>query len=137
MFQSDLSYMLSPKMFEKFVLPDLLSCFAQVDHAFYHLDGKGQIRHLDLLLSLEELEGIQWIPGAGEKPPEEWLPLLKRVRDSGKLCQVYVTAEGARKIVREIGGRGFAFYVIPFPTMSEDQARDYLRALSEEDLSRS
>ena len=126
MFQSDLSYMLSPKMFEKFVLPDLSTCFAAVDNAFYHLDGKGQIAHLDLLLSLEELDGIQWIPGAGERPPEEWLPLLKRIRDAGKLCQVYVSAEGARKIARELEGKGFAFYIIPFPTMSGDQARDYL-----------
>jgi len=134
MFQSDLSYMISPKMFEEFVMPDLSEGFAKMDHTFYHLDGKGQIAHLDLLLSMEELDGIQWIPGAGEPPPEEWLPLLKRIRERGKLCQVYVTAEGARKIVREIGGRGFIFYIIPFPLMSADQARDFIKLLAEEDL---
>ncbi len=136
MFQSDLSYMISPKMFEQFVMPDLAACFEKMDHTFYHLDGKGQIAHLDLLLSMKEVDGIQWIPGAGEPPPEEWLPLLKRIRDGGKLCQVYVTAEGARKIVKEIGGKGFALYVVPFPVMTAEQARGFVRTLAEEDLNR-
>lgn len=111
MLQSDFSYMISPRMFERFILPDLTACCAAMEHGFYHLDGKGQIPHLDMLLSIERLRGIQWIPGDGAPPPEEWLPLLKRIRDGGKLCQVYVTPEGALKIAREIGGRGFVFAI--------------------------
>ena len=111
MLQCDFSYMISPKMFERFVLPDLAACCAAMEHGFYHLDGKGQIPHLDMLLSLKHLRGIQWIPGDGAPPPEEWLPLLKRIRDGGKLCQLYVTPEGARTIVRELGGRGFVLHI--------------------------
>jgi hypothetical protein len=33
--------------------------------------------------------------GDGQPPPEKWLPLLKRVRDGGKLCQLFVSAQGA------------------------------------------
>jgi 5-methyltetrahydrofolate--homocysteine methyltransferase len=111
MLQCDFSYMISPKMFERFVMPSLANCCETLDYAFYHLDGKGEIPHLDQLLSLERLRGIQWIPGDGAPPPEEWLPLLKRIRDGGKLCQVYVTREGALKIARALGGRGFLFYI--------------------------
>ncbi len=111
MLQCDFSYMISPKMFERFVIPSLADCCDALDYAFYHLDGKGEIPHLDLLLSLDRLRGIQWIPGDGAPPPEDWLPLLKRIRDGGKLCQVYVTREGALKIARVLGGRGFLFYV--------------------------
>jgi len=111
MLQSDFSYMISPQMFERFVLPDLEACCGALDHAFYHLDGKGEIPHLDMLLSLKDLDGIQWVSGDGAPPPEEWLPLLSRIRAGGKLCQLYVTPEGARKVVRELGGRGFAFYI--------------------------
>jgi 5-methyltetrahydrofolate--homocysteine methyltransferase len=111
MLQSDFAYMISPAMFERYVLPDLDACCRELDHAFYHLDGIGQIRHLDLLLSLERLQGIQWIPGDGQPSPEEWLPLLQRIRAADKLCQLYVSPEGARRIVRELGGRGFAFYI--------------------------
>lgn len=119
MLQSDFAYMISPKMFERFVLPDLEACCAHLEYGFYHLDGKGQIRHLDMLLSLQRLRGIQWIPGDGAPPPEEWLPLLKRIRDGGKLCQLFVTREGALKIIRELGGKGFLFCISEELTLEE------------------
>jgi hypothetical protein len=131
MLQSDFSYMISPQMFERFVLPDIAACCDGLDHGFYHLDGKGQIQHLGLLLSLERLRGIQWIPGDGQPPPEDWLPLLKRIRDAGKLCQLYVSPEGARTIVRELGGRGFALYITQ--QMRQADAGDFLRVLAAED----
>jgi 5-methyltetrahydrofolate--homocysteine methyltransferase len=128
MLQCDFSYMISPKMFERYVLPDLAACCAAMDHGFYHLDGKGQIPHLDMLLSLERLRGIQWIPGDGAPPPEQWLPLLKRIRDGGKLCQLYVTPEGARTIVRELGGRGFALCIQG--ELSPEEAQDLSKSLA-------
>jgi hypothetical protein len=133
MFQSDLAYMISTGMFEKFVLPDLDACCARMDHAFYHLDGKGQIRHLDMLLALDKLHGIQWIPGDGQPPPEAWLPLLKRIREAGKLCQLYVTATGAHTIVKELGGRGFALYINE--SMAGDEAEAFLATLARDDIS--
>jgi 5-methyltetrahydrofolate--homocysteine methyltransferase len=119
MLQSDFSYMISPTMFERFVLPDLEAICNHLDYGFYHLDGKGQIPHLDMLLAIENLRGIQWIPGDGAPPPEAWLPLLKRIRDAGKLCQVYVSAEGALTIARELGGKGFTFMIIDPPPLRE------------------
>ena len=131
MLQSDFAYMLSPQMFEQFVLPDISTCCNALEYAFYHLDGKGQIPHLDMLVSLENLHGIQWIPGDGQPPPEEWLPLLKRIRDAGKLCQLFVSGQGAQIIVRELGGQGFAFYIME--PMSQDEAADFLKTLAAED----
>jgi 5-methyltetrahydrofolate--homocysteine methyltransferase len=135
MMQSDFGYMISPEMFERFVIPDLVGSMEELDDPFYHLDGKGQILHLDLLLSLDKLAGIQWIPGDGQPEPEGWLPLLKRIRDGGKLCQLFVTAEGARTIVREIGGRSFAFYIMSFID-SQEEADNYLKMLAAEDANR-
>ena len=130
--QCDFSFMTSPQMFDRFALPDLVACCEAVDHAVYHLDGAGQIRHLDMLLALERLHCIQWIPGDGAPPAEEWLPLLKRIRDGGKLCQLfYISPEGARAIVRELGGRGFAFYVRE--RMVEAEAQGFMQALADED----
>jgi hypothetical protein len=139
MLQSDFSYMISPAMFECFVIPDLTACCNHLDHGFYHLDGKGQIRHLDLLLSIERLRGIQWIPGDGQPPPHEWLPLLKRIRAGGKLCQVFVSAEGARTIVKTLGGRGFLFVIQPASRsdfQSPEEAQAFLKTLEAEDISR-
>ncbi len=129
MLQCDFAYMISPRMFERFVLPDLAACCDALDHAFYHLDGKGQIPHLDMLLSLKRLRGIQWIPGDGSPPPEEWLPLLARIRAAGKLCQLNVTAAGAIKIVRELGGRGFALRILD-ENLSQADALALVHALT-------
>lgn len=131
MLQCDFSYMISPAMFERFVMPDLTACCDALDHAFYHLDGKGQIPHLDMLLSMERLRGVQWIPGDGALPPESWLPLLRRIREGGKLCQLFVSAEGAMTIVRELGGRGFAFQIVEL--MNEQAAGEFLAALAAAD----
>lgn len=111
MFQSDFAYMISPEMFKRFVVPDLKMCAETIPYAFYHLDGKGQIRHVDQLLALDGLRGIQWIPGDGAPPPEEWLSLLEKIIAGDKRCQLYVSAEGARRIVNELGGKGFALYI--------------------------
>jgi 5-methyltetrahydrofolate--homocysteine methyltransferase len=128
MLQCDFAYMISPEMFEHFAMPDLATCCQHLDYAFYHLDGIGQIRHLDQLLALNRLRGIQWIPGAGQPGPEDWLPLLKRIRDQGKLCQLYVSPEGARTIARELGGSGFAFFIDATMTLTEADA--FLRLLA-------
>ncbi|PKN84816.1 MAG: hypothetical protein CVU46_12995 [Chloroflexi bacterium HGW-Chloroflexi-8] len=111
MLQCDFSAMISPKMFEKFVVPDLQSCCDHIDYPFYHLDGPGAIRHIDSLIKIEKLKGIQWIPGAGAPPAEEWLPLLEKIRNAGKLCQLFCSLEGAIKIAQSIGGQGFAFCI--------------------------
>jgi len=137
MLQCDFSYMISPRMFERFVLSDLVACCDHLDHGFYHLDGKGEIPHLDMLLAIQRLRGIQWIPGDGQPTPDQWLPLLKRIRDGGKLCQVFVRPEGARRIVQNLGGTGFLLVI----QHEEDEFRDpqaaeaFLRVLAREDIS--
>ncbi len=120
--QSDFSYMISPQMYERFVLPDISACCDDLDYPFYHLDGKGQLPHLDMLLSLKRLRGIQWVPGDGQPQAEYWLALIQRIRNSGKLCQVYVSAEGALRILREIGGKGLCLSINETLTPSQGQA---------------
>ena len=82
--QSDFSYMISPDMFKTFVAPELSSSADRLDHAVYHMDGIGEIPHLDTLLSVESIKGIQWVPGAGDPSLQNWDELLGRILDSGK-----------------------------------------------------
>lgn len=126
--QCDFSYMISPEMFEEFAYPDLVECCEHLDHPFYHLDGRGQIPHLDILLGMEKLCGIQWIPGDGSGQPEDYPDLLKRIIDAGKLCQVYVTPEGALKIKDELGGKGFVFQIV-HNGMDESSANELVSKL--------
>ena len=129
MLQCDFSYMISPRMFKRFVLPDLTACCDHLDYGFYHLDGKGEIPHLDYLIGIERLRGIQWQPGDGQPLADGWLPLLKRIRDGGKLCQVYVDRKGAFTIQKELGGKGFLMHIVERVTPEEGKA--FLKELHE------
>jgi hypothetical protein len=64
-------------MFERFVLPDLETCCAAIDYALYHMDGKGQLVHVDSILLLTDLRGIQWVPGYGKPPAKSGCLCLK------------------------------------------------------------
>ncbi|MEK6795823.1 MAG: hypothetical protein AABZ39_13660 [Spirochaetota bacterium] len=111
MLQCDFSYMISPAMFEEFVLPELHALCPHLTDPFYHLDGKGQLPHLDAVLSIPSLKGVQWIPGAGQPDASVWLDVLAKIRKAGKFCQIYTHPEGARRVKRELGGKGFIFSI--------------------------
>lgn len=89
--QCDFSTMISPDMFEKFVLPELEILKDYLEFIAWHLDGPGEIKHLDILLSLSYVKAIQIVPGAG-KPPcasDFWLPVIKKIIESGKNVIIY------------------------------------------------
>ncbi|MFA5078147.1 MAG: hypothetical protein WC541_01525 [Dehalococcoidia bacterium] len=131
MLQCDFSAMISPRMFETFVLEDLTNLCNSLDYAFYHLDGPGAVRHLEMLLSIKSLRGIQWVPGSGCPGHSNWLPLLKRIRDGGKLCQIYVSPRNALLIDKEIGGKGFVFYIVPEEPYTDEGLNEYFAVLAD------
>ena len=88
MLQCDFSYMISPAMFDEFVRPTLERETNFLAHSFYHLDGPGQLPHLDLVLSLEKLDGIQWVPGPVEESLENFTDIYQKVLNAGKRIQI-------------------------------------------------
>lgn len=87
--QSDFSCMISKTMFDEYFMPFIEQQTQWVERTIYHLDGPGAVQHLDSLLDLPNLTGIQWIPGAGQKPASEWPDLLRKIQDAGKLVYCY------------------------------------------------
>ncbi|HOX57359.1 MAG TPA: hypothetical protein P5205_12375 [Candidatus Paceibacterota bacterium] len=87
--QNDFTCMISPQMFEEFCGADNRECCDYVDWTIYHLDGPGAVRHVPWLLRLERLHCIQWIQGAGQRPPSQWLELLRQIQAAGKSVQLY------------------------------------------------
>lgn len=107
--QCDFSAMISPPMFEEFVVPYLARQCAKLDYSVFHLDGPCCIQHLDLLLGIEELNAIQWTPGAGQPSPcnEIYIPMYRKIKQAGKSCMIRGgTAEQAKKLVEELGPEG-------------------------------
>jgi hypothetical protein len=88
MLQCDFSYMIGPKMFRRFVRPELEATCKRLAHSFYHLDGVGQIPHLPILLEIEALNGVQWIHGDGKPDSAHWPEIFGAIKQGGKLIQV-------------------------------------------------
>jgi len=82
--QCDLSVMISPRDFCELAVPEIKVQAGWMDYALYHLDGKQQIRHLDALLQLEEVDCIQWTCVEGQPPPTAFIPELRRIQQAGK-----------------------------------------------------
>ena len=109
--QSDFSCLISKGMFDEYFLPFIAEQTEMVQRTIYHLDGPDAVRHLDSLLNLPHLDGIQWIPGAGAKPAVEWIPLLKRIQEAGKLVYVYCDKSHVQKLLDELSPEGLMLVV--------------------------
>jgi hypothetical protein len=130
MLQSDFAYMISPEMFVRFVLPDLATCCDALDHAFYHPDGKGQLVHLDALIALERLRGIQWVPGDGKPDCAHWPEVYQKIHAAGKKIQVVNGGFAAiAAIIEQVGSaRGIQYRVESAPLAAEAVLRARLAA---------
>lgn len=134
MLQSDFCFNIGPEHFEQFVLPELTAACQRLGRSFYHLDGVGQLPHLDALLSIVELDGIQWIPGAGETPRQEaWPDLHRRILESGKKMQLMSGTmadpiHGFETIVESTGNaEGIVLLWRNAPAEREEEILDFLR----------
>ena len=88
----DASFMFSTKDFEKFVYPCLYRECEHMDYNIFHVDGKGVAKHLDVILTLPNIQAIQWVQGVGaDGPMLQWVPFIKSVQARGKGVMVDIT----------------------------------------------
>lgn len=96
--QCDFSAMISPKMFEEFIVSDLVKISKHLDKSIYHLDGPDAVRHLDIILDIKDIDAIQWAPGKGSPSAVHWIPMLKKIQKKKKALVVY--AENPKEVER-------------------------------------
>ncbi|MEI8313146.1 MAG: hypothetical protein WCH98_20545, partial [Verrucomicrobiota bacterium] len=101
--QADFAYMISPEMFDEFVLPELAASCRKLSRPFYHLDGKGQLPHLDSLLRIPELAGVQWIPGDGQPDCRHWPEVYQKIAGAGKKIQLIGDLQTLDAVACQIG----------------------------------
>lgn len=82
--QCDLSVMMSPEMFEEFLVYELHAQSQFADYSLYHFDGEQQIRFLPYLLDVRGIQAIQWTNVAGQKAVTEYIPVLQQIQRAGK-----------------------------------------------------
>lgn len=81
----DFSAMISTEQYLEFVHPITVEEVSPMTHNIYHVDGKGVARHIDHILSIREINAIQWVQGMGDDlPVMQWIPLIKKIQSAGK-----------------------------------------------------
>jgi 5-methyltetrahydrofolate--homocysteine methyltransferase len=128
--QCDFCAMISPEMFETFVAPDVQEQCRRLGHAIYHLDGPGQIPHLELLLDIPELDGIQWVPGSGNPACDAavWFPMYRRILERGKSL-VLQGFENPWSIPALLDALPYPGLLLSVCFSREAEARDFLKAV--------
>ena len=130
--QCDFCAMISPQQFEEFVLPDVAEQCRRLDYSIYHLDGPGQIPHLDMLLDIEELDGIQWVPGTGNPQCEAmlWRPLYEKILAKEKNL-VLMCFDDVNKLAPVLKGLPRRGVFISAYAATEDEGRSLLKRLQD------
>ena len=106
----DFICMISSDMFRRAILPAIVAEMKFLDGNFFHLDGPGALRHLDDLLDLPELDGLQWIYGAGRGPGAKWIDVYRRAQQAGKCLQLVVDdLDDARAVAEHLAPEGVWF----------------------------
>ena len=132
MLQCDFAYMIGPEMFDEFVKPELAASCRRLTNAFYHLDGPGQVPHLDSILTIPDLDGVQWIPGRGSPDSKQWPEVFRKIREAGKLVQIFA---GETDVLDVIAGQlgsamGVHYFACPgegYRGYDEVEARELLK----------
>jgi hypothetical protein len=107
--QVDFSCLISPQDFKKFFIPYIEEQTEWIDKTIYHLDGPDAVRHLDSLLALPNLNGIQWVPGAGSPYMSDWIPLLQKIQTAGKLLYICCQKHEVKTIIKQLKPEGIIF----------------------------
>ncbi|OGV66099.1 MAG: hypothetical protein A2498_00560 [Lentisphaerae bacterium RIFOXYC12_FULL_60_16] len=101
--QSDVSCMLSPEMFDRFVLPELDIYGAEHGALWYHLDGGDARQHLPRLLSLPYLRVVQYVPAPCEPPNGPGhLEMYRQIQAAGKIVHIQVPWQNVEPLVRNL-----------------------------------
>jgi len=109
--QADFLAPISPKMAQEFVLPNLRKEVDFLEGSIFHLDGSDAVDKLNLLLEIERLGGIQWVPGAGKPTAVHWLPMLKKIQNKGKVLYISSPAEEVKGLVENLEPRSLIIAV--------------------------
>ena len=106
--------MISPDMFTEFVLGPFTELCEWADYSFLHVDGVGALCHIGTMLSVDSLDVVQWVPGAGKPGGGDpcWYSLYRQVLDAGKSLQVGLRPKDITSLINAIGTKGVCFRMV-------------------------
>jgi 5-methyltetrahydrofolate--homocysteine methyltransferase len=101
--QADMSCMISPAMFERWVLTEMDLMAEHYSFLWYHLDGPLAVKHLPALLARPYIRCIQYVPGDGADPNgPAWIDLYRRVQAGGRLLDLDAPIQNVEYLIRRL-----------------------------------
>ena len=128
---SDFSSILSPKLFKKFIVPEIEAYLGVNEYSVYHWDGPDAVKHLDTLLAMDDIDAIQWTQGEGSPPASDprWIPNYKRVQAAGKkLILPFVEINEVEPLLAQLSSRGL---LLVTNAACEADAKELLKKVSQ------
>lgn len=121
---SDFSCMISPEMYNELLAEELEEEVQYLDGSIYHLDGPDALKHLDRILQMPGLDGVQWVYGAGSPTASHWIPVIRKIQEAGKCVHINVEPHELGILLEELSPEGLMYSI---SADSEQEARDLLK----------
>ena len=101
--QSDVSCMMSPDMYEEFIVPELELTSSEDGALWYHLDGSDAKQHLPRLLSFPFMKVIQFTPKPSDPPNgPAHLEMYRQIQAAGKIVHIDLSQRNIRALVENL-----------------------------------
>ena len=115
----DFATNISREHFDAVCMPILRREASLFTHNVFHVDGRGVARHIDSILTLPNLVGVQWVQGYGAAQPIlQWIPLIEKIQQAGKSVIVDLQPEELEPFMRRVDPRGIMLWI---PAEPKDQ----------------
>ena len=125
----DFSTMISPEHFIEFGLPILKREVKTMTHTIFHVDGKGVARHLEAILSVPEVNAVQWVQGVGDDYPIiQWTNFIKALQAKSVPVIVDLSLADLDEFIETMDPHGLFLWIA---TDNEDQELDILRHMEQ------
>lgn len=87
---NDFAYMISKEMYDDVFLPGIIREVEHLEACYYHLDGEGNLKHLDSLLEVPGINIIQWGYSEWNGPASKWMDTYRKCQAKGKGLQLFL-----------------------------------------------
>ena len=117
----DFATNISPEHFVEFCMPNLRKEAEYFTHNVFHLDGPGVARHIDAILTLPNLQAVQWVQGYGaDEPIMQWLALIRKIQEAGKSVIVDLKMNELDEFISSVDPAGIMLWVPAEPNQQKD-----------------
>ena len=123
----DFSSVISASMFKEFFVPEIEKMGNWCEHGVYHLDGPPCMKNmLPTLLGIQQIDAIQWTPGAGSPPTysPQYIPQYKKIQESGRKLYLLAKPHEIEDLLAELAPNGL---YLRTDVETEDDANELLK----------